>query len=527
MCILSFALLMVGCDYNGRTKPNIIMIVADDLGFSDLGCYGGEIKTPNIDKLGYEGIRFTQFYNGAVCFVSRASMLTGVFTRKEEEGFLKQNMVTIGEVLQDNEYFTILSGKWHLGEGKYSPNNRGFQEFYGSIAGAINYFDPSLPTNPPFLEHYHSAEQPFVHNGKVIDGVPPDYYSTDAITDHAISQITKSVNKDNPFFLHLAYNAPHYPLQALPEDIEKYKGHYDEGYTFHREKRYKNLVQLGIISPDWVLPVVDEGGDGELNYDRPVIPWNMIEDRDYEANKMEVYSAMVDRMDQNIGRLLNTIEQLGVDDNTLVLFFSDNGGCASLPRVERMEEYYQFNKGNEIGSKSSYEFCGPGWATVQSSPFRRYKVWTYEGGISTPMIAYWKGKIKPGIVTREVGHLVDILPTVLDITGIEYPSEYHGNKLLPLDGKSLFPTFISDDEYIGEERELGWYLYGNRAYRKGNWKIVWGINKQRWELYDMKRDRTEINDLSLKHPEIVNKLSEKWWVWVEQCNFQREEIERW
>ncbi len=525
--IYFIAILLLACKgREGVQKPNIILIVADDLGFSDLGCYGGEISTPNLDRLASYGIRFKQFYNSGVCLATRAEMLTGVYTRSEGDGYLKDNMVTIAEVLKNNGYSTILSGKWHLGDGASSPNNKGFEEYYGSIAGAINYFDPTLPTDPPFVKHLHSAKQPFRHNKEILKSVSINYYSTDAITDHAIGEIKSNVDKKQPFFLHLAYNAPHYPLQALSEDIKRYKGIYKDGYSALRKKRFKKLNELGLVDKSWGLPDTDTSMN-EVRYDLPVIPWNEVVNKEYESSKMEVYAAMVDRMDQNIGRVLNTLKETGIEENTIVIFFSDNGGCASLPKLEMMNTYYQYNEGKDIGSKNSYEFCGPGWATAQSSPFRRYKAWTYEGGISTPMIASWKGKIKPNVITNEVGHVVDILPTVLDIADAIYPDEFKGKKILPLEGVSLLPTLILGSSHKHDLRPLGWYLYGNRAFRKGDWKVVWGVSSKKWELYNMEDDRTEENDLSEKHPEVVDELSTLWWKWAKKCNYQKGEIENW
>lgn len=497
-------------------RPNIIMIVADDLGFADLGCYGGEINTPNLDKLAAEGMRFKQFFNCAVCNVSRVAMLTGVHPRFSAGGLLKDDMATIATVLKKAGYQTAMSGKWHLtvpATGKHTPNEHGFDEYYGAKIGAINFFDPP-GGDPPFLKHA-GPERPFVHNEKIIESVPKDYYVTDAITDHSIEQIKKFAKSDNPFFLHLAHFAPHYPMHALPEDIAKYRGKYDEGYMVLRERRYRNMIAKGIISDKWELPDPDKKL-GNWRYDLAVDAWDTIKERKWEIEKMEVYSAMVDRLDQNIGRLMQALKETGQDDNTLIVFFSDNGGCASdiTPDGEKYQEYRDYNKGKVAGTKDSYIFCGPGWATAQSSPFRRYKTWTYEGGLTTPMIVWWKGKVKPNSMTNEIGHLIDLMPTFLEAAGASYPREMNGKKLVPLEGTSLLP--VLNGKKHKKERELGWFLYGSRAYRIGKWKLVWGVTARKWELYDMEADRTETTDLAAKHPEMVKKLSSAWQKWAER-----------
>src|SRR5690606_29911109 len=298
---------------NNRKKPNTLMIVADDLGFADIGCYGGEIATPNLDKLAAEGMRFKQFYNCAVCNVSRAAMLTGVHPRFSAGGLLKDNMVTAAEILAPAGYATVLSGKWHLTVPKTranTPMDRGFEEFYGSMIGAVTHFDPSAP-DPHFVNH-SGPTQPFVHNRVPIKSVPDGYYSTDAVTDHAIEQIKKFAKSGQPFFLNLAHFAPHYPMQAPPEDIKKYRGKYDDGYLKLRERRHRKMVELGVISPDWELPDPDKKL-GNWRYDLKVDSWESLEDKGWETAKMEVYAAMVDRMDQNIGRVMDTLKETGID----------------------------------------------------------------------------------------------------------------------------------------------------------------------------------------------------------------------
>ncbi|WP_018625934.1 arylsulfatase [Niabella aurantiaca] len=496
----------------GTEKPNIILIVADDMGYSDLGCYGGEISTPNLDKLAEEGMRFAQFYNQAVCAISRASFISGTYPRFGTGPFLKPDMVTLADVLATAGYATILSGKWHLGDGANSPVNRGFQEFYGFEAGAVEYFDP-LRRDPPFVNHSRPAFF-FMHNRSPVSAVPDHYYVTDAITDHAISQIEKYTRAHQPFFLHVAFNAPHYPLQALPGDIAKYKGRYDAGYEELRKKRYEGAIKAGVIDRKWDLPPTDKK-KSDFKYDQEVRPWSMLTpgEQKAESARMEVYAAMVDRLDQNVGRLLTRLKQLKIEDNTIIIFFSDNGACASVnTSPENIARYHQYNKGKQPGGRDSYLFAGPGWATAQSSPFRRYKVWTNEGGISTPMIVRWKGHVAAGTLTQTPMHLVDLMPTFMELSGAVYPKQHHGVKILPYEGISMMD--VLENRPVQKERAFGWYLYGNKAYRKGKWKIIWGTGSEKWELYDMENDRTETRDLSARDPKRLKHLISLWDKWA-------------
>jgi arylsulfatase A-like enzyme len=493
-------------------RPNIVLIVADDLGFSDLGCYGGEISTPNLDTLANEGMRWTQFYNCAVCNLTRAALMTGLHPRFGKGGLLRNNMVTLVEVLRSTGYRTAMSGKWHLGGEPHRPIDHGFQEYYGIMIGAVNYFDPLLP-DPPGYQHAGPAN-PFVHNGTPIQNVPENYYATDAFADHAIEQIRELSQAEQPFFLHIAFTAPHYPLQALPEDIAKYRGRYDEGYEVVRKRRYQRLVELGLISTTCKLPEPD-AKHGEGRYDLAPTPWNAVEDPEWESSKMEVYAAMVDRLDQAIGRVLSTLKERKLDENTLVIFFSDNGACASRSSTAA---YKKFQNGVVTGSKDTYILGGPGWACAQSSPFRRYKTWTYEGGISTPMIVRWPGHVSVSSQTDFVSHLVDWMPTLIDVSGAEYPRSYQSQEITPFEGVSLKSILLG--EKSSEARELGWSLYGSRAYRVGKWKIVWGAGRERWELYDMDVDRTETNDLSKQHPELVAQLAEGWRSWAKRSELR-------
>lgn len=513
LCHMSFFGANAVADDNPM-RPNIVLIMADDLGFSDLGCYGGEIRTPYLDGLAREGMQFTQFYNCAVCVTTRAALLTGLHPRRREKNrLLHEDMMTLAEVLRSAGYRTSLTGKWHLGATHPNrPTDRGFDEYYGVASGCCNFFDPSLP-DPVFYNG--GKRRPFLHNETSVTEFSDNYYTTDAFTEHAVQQIHKSKVDNRPYFLHVCYTAPHFPLHAKPEDIGRYRGRYDAGYFQLREKRYRRQVELGLIRPGWQLSKPDRRL-GEFRYDYDITPWNDVEDLAREKRRMEVYAAMVDSMDQGIGRILKAIDESGHADNTLVMFLSDNGGCASFPgysdekqRAGRVE----YNK--ELpGGINTYDFVAPGWGWAQCTPFRRYKVWTYEGGIATPMIARWPRAIASGSRTDQIGHVVDFMPTVLELSGAKYPTERSGNTVLPIEGRSLVPI-LQGKTRKGHE-SICWYLYGNRAVRQGRWKLVWGVTAQKWELYDMQTDRTETTNVASLHPELVEQLKTAWRQWAKQ-----------
>jgi len=494
----------------GPLRPNIIMIVADDLGFSDLGSYGGEIRTPNLDRLASEGVRWTQFYNNAVCVVTRVSMMTGLYPRFGRPGLLRRNMVSVAEVLKQSGYRTVMTGKWHLGaEEPNRPTDRGFEEYYGVPSGCCNFFNPAMPDPGFYYKDKKARRRPFVHNTQSIEEFPDDFYTTDAFSKHAVENIHRLAAEKAPFFLHLAYTAPHFPIHAKPGDIARYKGLYDPGYFALRRQRYERLKELGLIDARWRLSAADSR-IGPWKYDYEIEPWESVADKPRQRTLMEAYAAMVDSLDQGIGRVLEALEQSGASENTLVLFFSDNGGCASLPIDQ--DGYRAYNRGKTIGGKESYEFVGPGWGWAQSAPFRKHKAWTYEGGIATPLIARWPGKIQAGSVTSEVGHVVDLLPTFVEAAGTAYPARYNGNEILPVEGRSLIPVFTGRPNQT--ERAVFWHLYGNRAVRQGKWKLVWGVTRGQWELYDMDADRTETNDLASQHAERVREMSARWQEWA-------------
>lgn len=498
-----------------ETRPNFVLILCDDLGFSDIGCYGGEIETPNLDHLASEGLRFSQFYNTAVCVTTRAALYTGLYPRQGKGGLLRENMVTLGEVLREAGYATAMTGKWHLGsEPANQPIHRGFDEYYGLLDGCSSFFKPSKP-DPDF---YNGGKvRTFAHNDKVnITEFPEDYYATDAFTDHAVKTIQEFAAHEKPFFLNLNYTAPHFPLHARPEDIEKYRGKYAEGYEPLRERRHQRLIELGLIDPETKLSAL-ESPRGTFRHDYEVVPWDELdsETRAREEARMEVYAAMVDRMDQGIGRVLEAIRKSGVEDDTIVFFLSDNGGCASWPSPAKEAGFFEYNRDIPVGDPRGYEFVGKAWGWAQNSPFRKHKVWPYEGGISTPMIVRWPGEVEAGGITHQPGHLVDFMPTLLELAGGNYPDERKGNAVSPMEGSSLVPVLK------GKERKqpefLAWSLYGNHAYREGDWKIVWNssppVGQRAWELFNLAEDRSETNNLAAEEPERVEAMAAKWKMW--------------
>ena len=481
-------------------RPNIVLIMCDDMGFSDIGCYGGEVRTPNIDRLAKEGLRFKQFYNNAKCTTTRASLMTGLYPRRSGP-LLKPNMVTIAEVLKTAGYRTALSGKWHLGNrSPRRPSDRGFERYFGLLDGCCNFFDPSIP-DPKFKG---SRVRWVARDDVRITKFPADFYMTDAISDYAvecISEYTKPASGGRkPFFLHVCYTAPHYPLHAKPADIAKYKGKYLKGWHALRKERHQRQIAMGLIDPKWKLP----------GPDREVQPWKDAPHKDWQDLRMAVYAAMIDSMDQGIGRIIEKLKESGAGKNTLVMFLSDNGGCAEKPGGNNPKQV--------PGPKQFYSHCGPGWAFAQNTPFRRYKSWVHEGGISTPFIAWWPGRIKPGRWTNEVAHIIDLLPTCAALGGAKYPKRYKGNEILPVEGISM--TSVLNGKPRAGHDVLYWEWAGNRAVREGNWKLCWDRKFKRWELYDVVADRTEMQNLAERHPDRVSRLSKLWFAWAKKTGLR-------
>ena len=476
------------------SKPNIILIMVDDMGFSDIGCYGGEVQTPNLDRMASEGMRFTQFYNNAKCTTTRASIVTGLYPRGTNGNkHIRRNMITIGEAMKSCGYSTALCGKWHLGRDQVNhPFHRGFDSFYGLLDGCCNFFNPAQP-DPKYKG---GRVRVFGKNDQLITEFPQDFYTTDAFTDHAIQAIHTADAASKPFFVHVTYTAPHYPLHAKPADIAKYRGKYKMGWDQMREQRWERQKAIGLVTDAWSLSQGDSRG----------YPWDTA-DHDFEDHRMAVYAAMIDSVDQNIGRILSTLTDTGHDKDTLVMFLSDNGGCAEEPGGRDP-------KIRNPGPVDDYVAVGPSWGWAQNAPFRRYKSWLHEGGITSPFIAWWPEKIKPNTINRNVGHIIDLLPTCLELGGGSYPKTYQDIDILPVEGKSMVKLIH------GEKRvphvQLCWQWSGNRAIRQGDWKLVWDkLNKdKKWELYDLSKDRCEVNNLAADQPDRVKAMSRDWFDWA-------------
>ncbi len=525
-------------------RPNIVVILSDDMGYSDIGCYGSEISTPALDGLAEKGLRFTQFYNTARCCPTRASLLSGLYPHQagvghmmSDSGFdgyrgeLNRNCMTMAEVLKTAGYGTYMAGKWHVttdvkpdGEKLNWPLQRGFDRFYGTIHGAGSFYDPnSLTRDNTQVSPLNDSEYQ-----------PETYYYTDAISDHAVRYVRehKQQQPDKPFFMYVAYTAAHWPMHALPEDIEKYKGKYNAGYAVLRESRLKKMKELGVVPADIELSPQAED-------------WEKVENREWEIRCMEVYAAMVDRMDQGIGKIVDSLKETNNLDNTLVLFMQDNGGCAEglgrkakqgletrpdKPEVAMTKDELQFDmipkktrdgwpliQGPEVmpGPADTYIAYGRGWANVSNTPFREYKHWVHEGGISTPLIAHWPRGIKRnGELEDQPGHLIDIMATCVDVAKAKYPTEYAGKPITPLEGRSLKPAF----EARPIEREaIYWEHEGNRAVRVGDWKLVAKGRSGPWELYNVVVDRAEMNDLAAAEPTRVRLMSAMWQKYAERA----------
>ena len=505
------------------TRPNVLLILADDLGWSDLGCYGGEIDTPQLDALAKEGLRYTQFYNSARCCPSRAALLTGVNPHQagfpDMSGTLPDNVVTLPEVLKTTGYNTYMVGKWHLGNQK-TPTMRGFDEFYGMIGGFNSYWE----------EHPNFTRLPDGH--AKIDYNPGEFYSTNAFGDYAL-QFLKQNETDatkKPWFMYLAFNAPHFPLGAPEDAIAKYEGLYNEkGWDAIRADRLAKMKTLGIVPADLTLtprePIPANRFNEKTGWaNKPVPAWKSLPaDRRADlARRMAVYAAAVDIMDQNIGRVVEYLKESKQWDNTLLLFLSDNGACAEWDAYgfDKLDSTLNIlHKGDDlkkVGGPNSYISYGAGWANACDTPWRLYKHYAEEGGIRTPLIAHWPDglKIKPGATTPALGFLTDFMPTLVDLSGATYPKERNGVPILPTEGFSLAPTFAGKP---GRRDALFVEHEGNRMVREADWKLVAQNNKP-WELYDLAKDPTEMHDVSAKEAARVKKMEEAWSAWAVRCN---------
>jgi arylsulfatase A-like enzyme len=492
-------------------RPNIIVIMADDMGYSDIGAFGSEIRTPNLDRLGADGLRFTNFYTNPVCSPTRASLLTGLYSHEAGiggnaganpgphgpyQGFLSEQSVTLAEALREAGYRTYMSGKWHLGQNRESwPRRRGFDRFFGLLSGTTSYFE--LLQEPGRVRVMALEDSSWT---------PPreGYYATDAYTEYAVDRIHehRAEHSAQPFFLYLAYTAPHFPLHALPEDIARYERRYDIGWDSLRLERYARMRELGILDDRHALAP------------RPaeVPAWNDVPDKQDWARRMAVYAAMVDRMDQGIGRVLRALQETGMSDNTLVLFFSDNGASAEDVSGRGMNDPTV-----PIGTRGSYVSYNEPWANASMTPYRLYKSWTHEGGIITPLIAYWpRGIREAGHLSREVGHVIDLMPTALELAGAAYPQVRNGRATLPLQGRSLAGV-LRGEALPAREAPLFWALGGNWAVRQGDWKLTYDARRsERLELFNLAADPVELHDLSARYPERVRELQALWQTWAER-----------
>ena len=511
LIILLTPLLLLGAD---RKQPNIVVIMADDAGYSDFGCYGGEIETPVLDKLAANGLRFSQFYNTGRCCPSRAALLTGVYQHQAGMGHMTKdrglpsysgtilpNVPTLAERLRQGGYRTMMTGKWHLGtEPKQSPIARGFDRFYGTRNFIDSYFTV-LEHCPVFLDDkivLPGTETPVNH-------LHPnqEWYTTDVFTDYALHFMDEAFKKhsDQPIFLYIAHNAPHFPLHAREEDTKKYRGRFrDTGWDKLRLQRYERMIELGLIKKEWALSPAD------------VPKWNTYDAklRDELDLKMALYSAIIDRMDQNIGRVIEKLRTAGRLDNTLFLFMVDNGvpgtgvhdwrglfaknGRHPETRVDNYSEW-----GRRGGWSSS---SGRGWANLSNAPFRMYKRYTHEGGVATPLIVHWPDGLKDQNKLRHsLGHIIDIAPTCLNAAGLSTKG---------MEGQTLLPVFTKDST---QPRTLFWEHEGNRAVRQGDYKLVAQHNTP-WELYNMRKDRNELHDLSRSMPQKAAELKKLYEAWA-------------
>ena len=458
-------------------RPNIILIMADDLGFADIGCYGSEIKTPNLDKLASDGLRFTEFYNTAKCHSSRVSLLTGLYC--DQAGGAKLNRgATIAEVLGASGYVTNMVGKWHLSQ---QPTDFGFQRYWGHLSGATNFFtgDNSFRLNG---ENWPVPE--------TLNGRP--FYTTHAIADFGLRFMEEASKQDKPFLLYTAFNAPHYPLQAPEAEVKKYDGRYDGGWDQLRKERHQRQLASGLLPAKWKLsPRPDH-----------VPAWKSLseKERQWEADRMEVFAAMVDVLDQNVGRYVEFLEKKNLLDNTLILFCSDNGACP----FERTRGRYL-----KPWDPKSYWTYDASWAHAGNTPFRLYKQNQHEGGISSPLIVHWPAGLKtsPGSITNQTGHLIDFMATFVDLAGAKYPKNIGDRQIDPLQGKSLLPIFQGKKR---EPHETLYFHFGtDRALRQGPWKLV-SAKLGKWELYNLLQDRTELHDVAAEHPARVKTMAAEW-----------------
>lgn len=514
-----FPLIFVSCKNEGskknetKKKPNILLIMADDMGFSDMGAMGGEVKTPHLDALAEDGILYRQFYNTARSCPTRACLMTGLYPHQAGMGWmtvedlgtesytgeLNHHCVTIAEVLKEDGYTTYMSGKWHLVADKNTnpdsdnnawPLQRGFDRFFGTLLGAGSYYTPTtLTTQNTLIE------------------APEGFYYTDAISDTAVSMIKENSAGDSPFFMYVAYTAPHWPLHASKADYEAYINTYSVGWDSIRAQRFRRQKERGIINTTWDL--------SDRNPEAPA--WNSLSDEEKEdmTLRMAIYAAQIEVLDRGIGRIIAELKKEGELENTLIFFLQDNGACAEYITSENYDIA-------NLGTDKSFESYRLPWANASNTPFRLFKHWTHEGGISTPLIVHWpQGVVKPGRMSDRPGILMDIMATCVDVSGAAYPSQYKGNSIPGMEGESLLPSISNQ----GDDRKsvIFWEHEANRAVRDGDWKLVLRASEEypfdgKWELYSIQDDRTEMHDLADTHPEIVEKMKTMWESWAERIH---------
>lgn len=550
--IITFLLIALTAVVHAEKQPNIIVIMADDMGYTDIGCYGSEIHTPVLDKLAENGLRFTQFYNTSRCCPTRAALLTGLYSHQAGIGLmtgdrgyeayrgdLNDKSVTIAEALRPSGYRTYMSGKWHVTRhtgpkaDRYNwPLQRGFDRFYGTITGAGSFYDPAtLCRGNTYITPENDSEYQ-----------PETFYYTDAISDQSVTYIKDhfEAHADRPFFLYVAHTSAHWPMHALEDDIEKYKGVYDNGYAPIREARYQKAIEKGVINEAWPM------SKGTVN-------WEKFPHQEWDIRCMEVYAAMVDRMDQGIGKIVDQLEKNEALDNTILIYLQDNGGCAEgygradnsakkdrfdfkpfgpddlqtkiwPPMQTRDGRWVRTGPETMPGAEDTFVAYGVGWANASNTPFRGYKHDGYEGGISTPFIVHWPSGISPdqlGGTVSSPTHLIDLMPTFIEAAKTEYPDKVADQNIQPMEGVSLVPTFSGGR--IERSAPLGFEHHGNLALREGRWKIVSAYRKDtptKWELYDMETDRTEQNDLASQNPDKLNELVGKWQAWADRVGVQ-------
>lgn len=489
-------------------RPNVIVILADDLGYSDIAPYGGEVRTPHLEALARGGLRFRQFYNNAKCSPTRASLLTGLYPHEAGmgelangtpgpagpyQGYLPAHVVTLPEVLRRAGYRTYMSGKWHVGDlPAHWPHARGFDRTFALISGATSYFE--LLREPGRRREMVLEQESWRPTGD-------DFYATDAYTDYAVDRIRehRRQHRDQPFFLYLAYTAPHFPLQALPDDIARYADTYTAGWDTIRAGRDARMRRLGLTGPRHTLTA------------RPasVPPWREATGREEWARLMAVYAAMIDRMDQGIGRVLQALDETGLRDDTLVVFLSDNGGTMEAVAGRGLND-----PAVPIGARGSYVAYLEPWAHVSNTPFRRYKNWTHEGGIISPFVASWpRGLRRPGRIVDDVGHVIDLMPTLVEVSGATYPERTDAGPVPPMRGHSLVPVLRGDP--VRRSAPLYWAYGGNWAIRDGRWKLVYDARRKGApELYDLQADPVESRDLAARHPQRVAAMRARWQAWA-------------